>query len=79
MILQLSVPQSQVPKEPMGKEARGIQVGPEMMGYGLGHMKLVGAHSELVATTVVFLGFVKYPETGKAKRISRGPFRGIQH
>lgn len=52
----------------MGKEARGVQAGPEMTGCGLGHVKLVGAHSELVATTVAFLGLVKYPETGKAKR-----------
>lgn len=37
-----------------------------MTGCGLGYVKLVGAHPELVATTVAFLRLVKYPETGKA-------------
>lgn len=57
MVLQLCVStESQVPKEPMENEARGVQAGPEMTGSGLGHVKLVGTHSELVATTVAFLG-----------------------
>lgn len=54
--------------EPMGKEARGVEAGPEMTGCVWGHVTFVGAHSGLAATSVAFLRLMKSPETGKAER-----------
>lgn len=46
----------------------------------LGHVESLGVHTERVATTVAWLKLVtKYPETGKAERISSGSLRGIWH